>query len=71
MTGFFCEKGLRASIPTLRNAQSFPRALLLSGGCSVVDFGVERARDTDQQPLQGLMEEQLWTYVGPRHFMSS
>jgi len=58
---------MRASILTLYNAQNFSRVPLLSGCCSVIDFGVERARHTDQS----LVEEQLRTCVRPRYFMAS
>jgi len=39
---------MQASILTRRIAKNFRRALSLSGRCSVIDFGVERARNTDQ-----------------------
>jgi len=43
-----CSSEMQASILTRRIAKNFRRALSLSGRCSVIDFGVERARNTDQ-----------------------
>jgi len=63
MTLFFGNRGVRASIPALRNAHNSPRALFLSVSCRVIDFGMERARDTDR-------EGTARTCVGPRYFMA-